>query len=265
MRTIYLWLKSKKTLLISGFVIIFVIIFGFFSSEYLKSNSIPKIIIWAWERPENLLFINNKNIGVAFYAGTITFSGSETIFQPRLQPLAINPEVPVISVIRIVNKENSQLSNDQLLSAVDLIVKICSQQGRSSCQIDFDVKSSEINFYKKLILKTRDGLPKSIPLSITTLTSWCHLGSWVDNLPINEAIPMFYRLGPDEYLIRHDLVGESFMKAKNCQKAIGISTDEPIPQSKYLKNRRIYIFNPHSWTVEDFSDIIKKIKKKLAK
>jgi hypothetical protein len=255
--------KSKKIFLISGLIIFFVLILGLFSFGYLKFNYFPKIIIWAWERPENLLFIKDKNIGVAFYVGTIIFSDSETTFQPRLQPLAINPKPPLMAVIRMINKESSQLSNDQLLKAVDWIIKICSQKNISGCQIDFDVKSSEINFYEKLIFETRNNLPKSMPLSITTLASWCHLGSWLDHLPINEAVPMFYRLGPDEYLIKHGLVGESFMKAKNCQKAIGISIDEPLPQSKYLKNRRIYIYNPNSWTFEDFSNIMKEIKEKL--
>jgi len=254
--------KFKNVLLISGLIVSSIILFIFLSLNYLKTNYSPRIFLWAWERPENLLFINNKNIGVAFYAGTITFSDSVTIFKPRLQPLAINPKILVIPVIRIVNEEkDGQLNNNQISKAVELIVKTCSQGKISGCQIDFDVKSSEIDFYKNLILKTRNNLSKSTPLSITTLVSWCHSGGWLNDLSIDEAVPMFFRLGTDEYLIRQDLVGESFMKAKSCQKAVGISTDEPLPQAKYLKNRRIYIFNSHSWTFEDFSNIIKEIKK----
>jgi len=40
---------------------------------------------------------------------------------------------------------------------------------------------------------------------------------------------MFFRLGADEYIIRNNLTGESFMKAATCQKSIGISLDEPRP------------------------------------
>lgn len=255
--------KFKDVLLISGLIIGFIIFFAFLNLNYIKINHSPKIFLWVWERPENLLFIDYK-IGIAFYAGTITFYNSEVIFKPRLQPLAMSPKLSVMPVIRIVNEEkDNQLNNNQLSKAVELIVKICSQDKVSGCQIDFDVKSSEIDFYKNLILKTRNSLSKSIPLSITTLVSWCYTGSWLDNLPVDEAVPMFFRLGTDEYLIRQDLVGESFMKARNCQQAIGISVDEPLPQAKYLKNRRIYIFNPHSWTPEDFSNIIKELEGKL--
>ncbi len=255
--------KFKNALLISGLIICLIVFFAFLILNYLKINHSPKIFLWAWERPENLSFIEDKNIGIAFYAGTLTFYNSEVIFKPRLQPLAVSPKISVIPVIRIVNKEkDNQLDNIQLLKAGELIVKMCSQDKVSGCQIDFDVKNSEIDFYKKLIFETRNTLSRSIPLSITTLVSWCHTGSWLNDLPIDEAVPMFFRLGTDEYLIRQDLVGESFMKAKNCQKSICISIDEPLPQAKYLKNRKIYIFNPHLWTPEDFSNIIKKIEGK---
>lgn len=254
------YFKFKNVSLISGLIIISSLIF-FLYLNFGKYS--PKIFIWAWERPENLLFIDNKNIGVAFYAGIITFSDSETFFRPRLQPLAIDSKISPIAVIRIENRDKgSQLNNGQLSKAVDSIVKICSQNKISGCQIDFDAKGSEIDFYKELIFKTRGALPKSIPLSVTALVSWCHLGSWLEDLPIDEAVPMFFRLGVDEYVIRNNLVGESFMKARICQKSIGISVDEPLPQSEYLKNRRIYIFNPDSWTLEDFSNIIKEIEEK---
>jgi len=198
---------------------------------------------------------------VVFYAGVITFSDSRTTFRPRLQPLTIDPKILPIAVVRMNNKMlGADLSSEQLLTAVNLITKVCSQNRISGCQIDFDARSSEIDFYKKVITKTRASLPRSMPLSITALVSWCHLGSWMENLPIDEAVPMFFRLGLDKNIIRNDLVGESFMNAKICQKSIGIAIDEPLPQSKYLKGRKVYIFNPNSWTVKDFSDIIQKVK-----
>ncbi len=252
-------MKINKFYFILILNLLFLIFFISFFFNFNKNS--PKIFLWAWERPENLLFID-KNIGVAFFAGIITFSDSKTFFRPRLQPLIINQKIAPIAVIRIENKEKkNQLNNDQLSKAVASIVKICSQDKISGCQIDFDARDSEINFYKELIFKTKKLLPKSIPLTITAFVSWCHLGSWLEDLPIEEAVPMFFRLGVDENLIRNNLVGESFMKAKKCQKSIGISIDEPLPQTQYLKNRKIYIFNQNPWRSEDFSDIIKEIEK----
>ena len=67
---------------------------------------------------------------------------------------------------------------------------------------------------------------------------------------------MFYRLGPDEYVISNGLVGKDFMQAKMCQKSIGISIDESLPKN-YLKNKDIYIFNPKPWEKQNFLNILK--------
>ena len=264
MQKIYIWLKSKKILLTLGLVVIFVVIFVFFILKYFKSNSFPEIILWAWERPENLLFINDKKIGVAFLAGTIIFTDSEVNIKPRLQPLRVKPETAMTPVIRIDNlSKNSQLGENQILQALEFIIKTCSQDKISGCQIDFDAKNSERDWYQKLIIKVRNEIPKSVPLSITALVSWCDNNSWLDSLPIEEAVPMFFRLGLDEYLIKSHSVGESFMKAKICQKSVGISVDEDVPKAEYLKNRRIYIFNPEPWTSDSFLNIMKIIETKI--
>jgi len=63
---------------------------------------------------------------------------------------------------------------------------------------------------------------------------------------------MYFRLGADENNIRRGLTGISFLQARGCGKAIGVSLDEPLPGKKYIKNRKVYIFNPRSWTADDF-------------
>ncbi len=251
--------KRNKVKLLIFFIIIFVLGVLFYSLFFIADNP-PKIFLWAWERPEDLLFLDDKNIGIAFYSGTLIFDDSDVFFSPRLQLLKTNPETRVMPVVRIVNQERqTELSDEQIEKAVDLIVKNCTQEKVSACQIDFDVKSSEIDCYKKMINKLRKKLPRSISLSVTTLVSWCHSGSWIDDLPIDKAVPMFFSLGADEYVIREGLTGQSFMQAKHCQKAIGISINEPLPEEKYLKNKTIYIFNNRAWTDEDFHNIINKI------
>ena len=53
-----------------------------------RMNDLPRVILWAWERPEDLRFINPQEIGVAFLAETIILRGDRAIIRPRLQPLA---------------------------------------------------------------------------------------------------------------------------------------------------------------------------------
>ena len=40
-----------------------------------RMGGLPPFVLWAWERPEDLRFINPQNIAVAFLAGTIRIRG----------------------------------------------------------------------------------------------------------------------------------------------------------------------------------------------
>lgn len=253
--------KLPNYLLLLGLMLFFALV-GFFLFEF-RINREPTVVLWAWERPENLLFLEGRDVGVAFLAGTITFDAAETIISPRRQPLEVNDKTPLIAVVRIESRNSEgggEISEKQTLQALEFIQRTCLGERFSGCQIDFDAKASERGFYKKLLVQARQKISKTISLSITSLASWCDANSWLDDLPIQEAVPMFFRLGQDESMIRRDLVGKSFMKAEICQQSVGISTDEPLPQSKYLSNRRIYIFNPQAWTKDNFLTIMKLLK-----
>ena len=78
---------------------------------------LPRVMLWAWERPEDLRFIDPRTIGVAFLAGTIEIrspdagsagsngsaASAETtvVLHPRLQPLLVPPETALVAVVRV--------------------------------------------------------------------------------------------------------------------------------------------------------------------
>src|SRR5687767_16011817 len=61
----------------------------------------PAVILWAWERPEDLTFIDPQKTGVAFLAKTITLRGDKVLVRPRLQPLTLPEGAKTIAVVRI--------------------------------------------------------------------------------------------------------------------------------------------------------------------
>src|SRR5690349_23173068 len=63
-----------------------------------RMSDLPRLILWAWERPEALRFINPQEVGVAYLAATITISGDRVSIRPRLQPLALAPGTRRIAV-----------------------------------------------------------------------------------------------------------------------------------------------------------------------
>lgn len=219
----------------------------------------PLVFLYAWQRPEDLSFLHDQT-QVAYLAGSITFKNGQTQTSPRLQPLKTNTDTQSTSVVRIDDLDNPpQLNNNMIDEASKFILELC-DNAKAGCQIDFDARSSERDFYSKLLTQVRQGLDPRISLSITALLSWCDSHSWIDKLPITEAVPMFYRIGPETNLVRQGLTGASFMQNPKCQRSIAISLDEPLPSIKYLKNRNIYIFNPKSWTADAFSGIMGLIK-----
>src|SRR4249919_1511391 len=71
------------------------------ASTATRLNQIPRVVLWAWERPTDLRFINPKEVGVAFLARTIRLQSSEVVVRPRLQPLNLPEGVRVIAVARV--------------------------------------------------------------------------------------------------------------------------------------------------------------------
>lgn len=244
----------------------FFIVVVFFVIIFLCGDKEPKVFLWAWERPENLLFLKDQNVGVAFFAGGVVYNGENLVFRKRFQQLLV-PEgtflMPAIRIDNFSSRSLSLLEENEQENLANFIVEICSVKDSNGCQIDFDAQESERLFYKKLITKVRKNLSNNLPLSITALVSWCNKDSWLNGLPVQEIVPMFYELGEDDYIVKNNLVGGDFMDFKNCQKAIGISDKEEFPDSDLLKGRKIYLFSYSSWTEKSFSAIINKFNTQL--
>ena len=90
--------------------IISIIIFVLFNSFACRSqnevnpklaNEMPPKILWAWERPEDLRFLETDKFGVAFLAQTLTLQNDKVIFRPRRQPLEVADGTYLIAVTRI--------------------------------------------------------------------------------------------------------------------------------------------------------------------
>jgi hypothetical protein len=221
---------------------------------------LPKIILWAWERPEQLGFINTREVGVAYLARTIFLRDDRVITRPRLQPLSVPPDARLIAVARIETAVDAPpaLSPLQRTRVVKKIAGLAQNKSIVGIQIDFDARESERAFYRDLLFDLRKQLPASIKLSITALASWCIGDNWIEGLPIDEAVPMLFRMGADRQEITNYLKSGREFRAPLSQHSIGISTDEPL--KGLPSGRRVYIFNPRSWTEEQVNRIIEEVK-----
>src|SRR5688572_29846842 len=212
-------------------------------------DTLPPVMLWAWERPEDLTFIDPQKTGVAFLAKTITLRGDKVQVRPRLQPLTLPEGTKTIAVVRIETdrSDSPSLSRTQLSQTVR---EIRDSSVSSAVQIDFDATVSQRNFYRSLLETLRRDLPASTAISITALASWCAGDDWLSDLPIDEAVPMLFRLGVDQRQFHRRLeTGQSF-ESRMCQNSAGVSTDEPVNTPPV---KRLYIFNPKPWSKSSFA------------
>jgi len=243
----------RKIIVVS--IVCLLIYLGIFLSKS-KSNEINvPITIWVWERSENLYFLKDKKVSFAYLSGTVTKTNENLVYYSRQQPLRIPDNRKTIAVVRIEEKsDNHKFEDNDLDKISNYIVKSCTEKDSNiSCQIDFDATESQIGFYKNLVINVREKLPKEMKLSLTALVSWCtNNESWFKDLPIDEVVPMFFRLGKDQNIYWQRIKEGKLDISNVCQKAIGIATDEPMPNKIYMKNKPIYIFNNKYWTSKDW-------------
>jgi hypothetical protein len=234
---------------------------GFVSFKITNSRAVvakpttPHFILWAWERATDLRFIDTRKIAVAFLAKSILLTANEVKQKPRLQSLQIPDGTKVIAVTRIETDRDHEpnLSADQRQVVARAIADLASFPNVSEVQIDFDATLSERSFYRDLIADVRRRLPATTRLSITALASWCMHDDWLSHLPIDEAVPMLFRMAADgKQLLTQLDAGDDFI-APPCRQSYGISLDEQRP--KMFPDRKLFVFNPRAWTESTVREI----------
>ena len=196
----------------------------------------PSLMLWAWERPEDLRFLDPKSVGVAFLAGTVTIRDGVADFKPRMQPLLLPDSIKRMGVFRIESRGRTAPAG-----SVAAMIASGVAPGMDAVQIDYDAASSERAFYAELARALRGQMRCEIPLTMTALVSWCASDQWIRDLPVAEAVPMYFRMGPQPYL------RQAALRSPLCQSSTGLSTDELI---RVPLHRRVFLFHPRPWTQE---------------
>ena len=226
------------------------------SRNRLDENGFPQVVLWAWERPEDLSLFDPQRFAVAFLAQTLILKGDDVVLNPRRQPFKVPPGAKLIAVTRIeaqkTNGERPALIDLQKQKLVVLIMRTLELKNVSALQIDFDAASSEREFYRSLLYELRQKLPDRVPLSMTALASFCVGDRWLQDLPVDEAVPMIFRMGADDQAIKRFLAHREDFREPLCRRSYGIALDEPL-ETKFDTYRRLYIFNDRSWMTSDIA------------
>ena len=212
----------------------------------------PEFIPWVWQRQEDLSFLA-PGTKVALWIATVDI-GENIRPQLRQNPAILPENAAVIAVIRI---EALNESLPAINALAETLMALYLPTGANQLQLDFDATVSQRQYYKALLQALRVRLGAT-PLSITALASWCMGDPWVDDLPIDYAIPMLYRMGYDTARINQDLATGSHFSARVCSHNAGYSTDEervPLPGLE-----RIFLFNDKPWTESTYASITEELR-----
>jgi len=221
-----------------------------------RMASLPRITLWAWERREDLRGINAPRYAIAYLDQTITISNTVDA-QVRRNTLAIPASAKRIPVVRIEAARTARLDARNHADTVAAILRSAAEPGVAALQIDFDAPASQRAFYRALLKDVRQQMQADLPLSITALASWCSWDNWIHDLPVDEAIPMMFRMEPDHRLAppRAD---DFVIREPLCRGSYGISTTEPWPSN--LDGKQLYIFADHGWRTDTPDAILRRLR-----
>lgn len=214
--------------------------------------------LWAWDRPEDLRWIP-AGTGVAYFAAEFIAAGSRFDAAGRRAALRVRPDTPLLAVLHI---EAFDVRHPPILDAAaverwaDGLYRAIRRLGVSAAQIDFEARAGQQAFYAEVLRALRTRLPQEFRLSATALASWCGDPDWLDALPLDEVVPMYFRMGVAERdLWRRRMLDPDRLPAVACRRAAGIATDEwrsfvhdlPDPALADFHGRRLYLFSPSAW------------------
>lgn len=221
----------------------------FLAADAASAACAPPVMLWAWERPEDLSSIDPATTGVAFLARTIRLGDGSFTVTPRFQPLSVPNGTYLVAVVRV--ETAARRPNDPALVLPDVAklaaaIAAAGRPGVVAVQVDFDATRSQRAFYRALLAELRASLPPATGLQMTALASWALGDAWLDGLPVDEAVPMLFRMGADDRVVRRHFANGGDFVAPLARASFGLAVDEPRPAVP--AGRRVYLFNPRPWS-----------------
>jgi hypothetical protein len=208
------------------------------------------LILWAWERPEDLRFAGSE-AEVAVQTGFVELSGSALAARGRRFPLK-SPRPPETALVHVQIDRAAPLEWSPKLRAraAAAVLHYAKAFPARRVQIDFEVRASERRILLDLLADVRRGLPRGTLLSMTAIASWCETEGWLDAAPADEIVPMLFRMTQGGGALRKRLAAGGDFRNPRCRTAVGVATDSPVVRAP--PGRRVYLFSPVSWTGADF-------------
>ncbi|MBU1377778.1 MAG: hypothetical protein KKE02_08585 [Alphaproteobacteria bacterium] len=189
---------------------------------------------------------------VAVQTGFIELSGDRLIVRGRRHPLDVVPGQVTTAVVHVQIDPRRRLvwTPARETQVAQAVLRLARRPGVRRLQVDFEVRASERAVLLAVLQGVRAGLPEGTQFSMTALASWCETETWLDDAPVDEIVPMLFRMGPGGEPLKAKLAAGGDFANPRCRQALAISTDTPLKNAP--AGRRVYLFSPRSWTAASF-------------
>jgi len=221
---------------------------------------LPPLMLWAWDRNDDLRFLDPSDTGVAFLAATVTLRGESVVLEGRHNPMTLPQHIRRAAVVHVETDHASPptLSNNQLHRFVEALAVVGNEVAHDVLQIDFEAAASQRLFLIDAVAALRRRL-SGTAISVTALASWCFNESWTGRLAADEVVPMLFRMGYDGRRVREQLERGGDFRRSECRSSLGVAVDE-LP-TVLPRRGRIYVFSPQRWTAETYYAVRARIRR----
>lgn len=217
------------------------------AAEYLDT---PKEFWWYWDRPAEQLPAPAPGVGAAVLVTHVIFSGQGYTLQPRRSALRLPNGIATMPLIHVeVDPARPFAANAAQNDALRAAVLDAVRRGSSTwVQLDFEARRSQREFWRTAVQSIKAALPSGMRLSVTALASWCYGDRWIGDAPVDEIVPMYFRLkqARRDYIVR----SAAGVSEARCATAYGVADDEPdwaVP----LPGRRYVFLGQHGRSIAD--------------
>lgn len=187
---------------------------------------------------------------VAVVVQHVLLRGPDILVRPRPQAPLLGPKTLVTPVVHVEMSlvQPPMLAERQRQVIVDAVQRAAERSSSGWVQLDLEARPSQRAFYVATLRELRAALPAETRLSITALAWWCRSPDWLDELPVDEVVPMFFRMGRDGAALRHLLADEPQRLHRQCrQGSAGFSVQEPVDAATVARYDRSYWFDDRRW------------------
>jgi hypothetical protein len=228
-----------------------------------RMAGLPRLTVWAWERREDLRGLDVRTTAVAYLDRTVEVDGRGVYVVPRREAMLLPASTGLvrIAVARVEVAAGTVLGEGEADAVSRAVAGAAARDGIAALQVDFDARLSERGWYAGVLRRVRMQMPAGMPLSMTALASWCSYdGGWMRDLPVDEAVPMLFRMEPDRKFrgVGPDADdGDFALREPLCLGSVGISTREAWPRD--VRERRVYVFADRGWARDGLEATVREL------